>query len=205
MKLKVLDLSRVLAGPLCSMMLGRPRRRRDKSRTAGNRAMRLGGGGRRSTPMDKAPTFFRSIGTRRAWRPISLSRDRPGDRVLMQTADVVLENFVAGSLGRLGLIRDASWKKIHRSSGAPFPVSAPAPRGPATISSCRPSVGGWRSRARGGTADENWRRTRRRDRGKGRHDRHPRRGRRARQWFTLRMEERRIDISLADSARARRS
>jgi crotonobetainyl-CoA:carnitine CoA-transferase CaiB-like acyl-CoA transferase len=103
MKLKVLDLSRVLAGPVCSMMLGdlgadvikveRP--------AAGDETR---GWGPPFDP-DGESAYFLSVNRNKKSLAADLSVDE--DRRLIEhligEADVVLENFLGGALTRLGL------------------------------------------------------------------------------------------------------
>jgi crotonobetainyl-CoA:carnitine CoA-transferase CaiB-like acyl-CoA transferase len=103
MRLKVLDLSRVLAGPYCTMMLGdlgadvikveRPE---------------LGDETRRWGPPfdpDGASAYFLSINRNKKSLAADLgeARDQALVRELIREADVVVENFLGGTLERLGL------------------------------------------------------------------------------------------------------
>lgn len=103
MKLKVLDLSRVLAGPLCSMMLGdlgadvikveRP--------VVGDETR---GWGPPFDP-DGDSAYFLSVNRNKKSlaADLSVAEDRHLIEALIADADVVLENFLRGSLDRLGL------------------------------------------------------------------------------------------------------
>jgi crotonobetainyl-CoA:carnitine CoA-transferase CaiB-like acyl-CoA transferase len=103
MKLKVLDLSRVLAGPVCSMMLGdlgadvikveRPE--------AGDETR---GWGPPFNP-DGESAYFLSVNRNKKSlvADLSAAEDRRLVEDLISGADVVLENFLAGALARLGL------------------------------------------------------------------------------------------------------
>jgi crotonobetainyl-CoA:carnitine CoA-transferase CaiB-like acyl-CoA transferase len=103
MKLKVLDLSRVLAGPVCSMMLGdlgadvikveRP--------VAGDETR---GWGPPFNP-DGESAYFLSVNRNKKSlaADLSVAEDRRLIEDLIAEADVVLENFLGGSLARLGL------------------------------------------------------------------------------------------------------
>jgi crotonobetainyl-CoA:carnitine CoA-transferase CaiB-like acyl-CoA transferase len=103
MKLKVLDLSRVLAGPLCSMMLGdlgadvikveRP--------AAGDETR---GWGPPFDP-DGESAYFLSVNRNKKSlaADLSVAEDRRLIEDLIAEADVVLENFLGGALARLGL------------------------------------------------------------------------------------------------------
>jgi crotonobetainyl-CoA:carnitine CoA-transferase CaiB-like acyl-CoA transferase len=103
MKLKVLDLSRVLAGPVCSMMLGdlgadviKVERRGEGDETRG--------WGPPFDP-DGESAYFLSVNRNKMSLAADLSEeaDCATVRGLIRGADVVLENFLPGSLGRLGL------------------------------------------------------------------------------------------------------
>jgi crotonobetainyl-CoA:carnitine CoA-transferase CaiB-like acyl-CoA transferase len=103
MKLKVLDLSRVLAGPVCSMMLGdlgadvikveRP--------GAGDETR---GWGPPFNP-DGESAYFLSVNRNKKSlvADLSAAEDRRLVEDLIAGADVVLENFLGGALARLGL------------------------------------------------------------------------------------------------------
>jgi crotonobetainyl-CoA:carnitine CoA-transferase CaiB-like acyl-CoA transferase len=103
MKLKVVDLSRVLAGPVCTMMLGdlgadviKVERRGDGDETRGW-----------GPPFDAdgESAYFLAINRNKKSLAAELSEetDRAIVLELIRGADVVLENFLPGSLGRLGL------------------------------------------------------------------------------------------------------
>jgi crotonobetainyl-CoA:carnitine CoA-transferase CaiB-like acyl-CoA transferase len=103
MKLKVLDLSRVLAGPVCSMMLGdlgadvikveRP--------VAGDETRGWG------PPFDRdgESAYFLSVNRNKksVAADLSVAEDRRFIEHLISEADVVLENFLGDALARLGL------------------------------------------------------------------------------------------------------
>jgi len=103
MKLKVLDLSRVLAGPVCSMILGdlgadvikveRP--------VAGDETR---GWGPPFDP-DGESAYFLSVNRNKKSlaADLSVAEDRRLIEDLIAEADVVLENFLGGALVRLGL------------------------------------------------------------------------------------------------------
>lgn len=103
MKLKVLDFSRVLAGPVCSMMLGdlgadvikveRP--------AAGDETR---GWGPPFDP-DGESAYFLSVNRNKKSlaADLSVAEDRRLIENLIAEADVVLENFLGGALTRLGL------------------------------------------------------------------------------------------------------
>src|SRR6202521_4187913 len=103
MKLKVLDLSRVLAGPVCSMMLGdlgadvikveRP--------VAGDETR----GGGPPVDGDGESAYFLSVNRnmKSLAADLSVAEDRGLIEDLIAGADVVLENFLSGALARLAL------------------------------------------------------------------------------------------------------
>jgi crotonobetainyl-CoA:carnitine CoA-transferase CaiB-like acyl-CoA transferase len=101
--LKVLDLSRVLAGPLCTMMLGdlgasviKVERPSDGDETRGW-----------GPPFDDRGESAYFLAVNRNKLSVALDFANPGDLALVQQlargADVVVDNFRAGSLERLGL------------------------------------------------------------------------------------------------------
>jgi crotonobetainyl-CoA:carnitine CoA-transferase CaiB-like acyl-CoA transferase len=103
MKLKILDLSRVLAGPLCSMILGDLGADVIKVERKGSGDETRGWG----PPFngDGESAYFLSVNRNK--KSIALDLSEPNDRRVVENlaaeADVVVENFVDGSLGRLGL------------------------------------------------------------------------------------------------------
>ena len=103
MKLKVLDLSRVLAGPLCSMILGDLGADVIKVERPGSGDETRGWG----PPFngDGESAYFLSVNRNKKSLAADLSdaSDRQVIERLVTEADVVLENFVDGALGRLGL------------------------------------------------------------------------------------------------------
>jgi crotonobetainyl-CoA:carnitine CoA-transferase CaiB-like acyl-CoA transferase len=107
MKLKVLDLSRVLAGPVCSMMLGDLGADVSKVERPGEGDETRGWG----PPFDAdgQSAYFLAINRNKKSLAADLSNatDRAVVLDLIRGADVVLENFLSGSLTRLGLDRDA--------------------------------------------------------------------------------------------------
>ena len=103
MKLKVLDLSRVLAGPVCSMMLGDLGADVIKvERPAGGDETR--GWGPPFDP-DGESAYFLSVNRNKKSlaADLSVAEDRRLIEDLIAEADVVLENFLDGALARLGL------------------------------------------------------------------------------------------------------
>jgi crotonobetainyl-CoA:carnitine CoA-transferase CaiB-like acyl-CoA transferase len=103
MKLKILDLSRVLAGPVCSMMLG----------DLGADVIKVERPGAGDETRDWGPPFnpdgesayFLSVNRNKksVVADLSLAEDRSLVEDLIAEADVVLENFLGGALARLGL------------------------------------------------------------------------------------------------------
>jgi glutaryl-CoA transferase len=103
MKLKVLDLSRVLAGPLCSMILGDLGADVIKVERAGSGDETRGWGPPFNA--DGRSAYFLSVNRNKKSIAADLSdaRDRAVIAKLVAGADVVLENFLEGSLARLGM------------------------------------------------------------------------------------------------------
>jgi crotonobetainyl-CoA:carnitine CoA-transferase CaiB-like acyl-CoA transferase len=103
MKLRVLDLSRVLAGPVCSMMLGDMGADVIKVERPGEGDETRGWG----PPFDPKgqSAYFLAINRNKKSIAADLSdlRDRAVVLDLIGGADVVLDNFLSGSLERLGL------------------------------------------------------------------------------------------------------
>jgi crotonobetainyl-CoA:carnitine CoA-transferase CaiB-like acyl-CoA transferase len=103
MKLKVLDLTRVLAGPVCSMMLG------DLGADVIKVERPVGGDETRGwgPPFDSdgESAYFLSVNRNKKSlaADLSVAEDRGLVEDLIGDADVVLENFLGGSLARLGL------------------------------------------------------------------------------------------------------
>jgi glutaryl-CoA transferase len=103
MKLKVVDLSRVLAGPVCSMMLGDMGADVIKVERPGEGDETRGWG----PPFDPDGQSAYFLAINRNKKSIALDLRAPSDRAvildLISDADVVLDNFLFGSLERLGL------------------------------------------------------------------------------------------------------
>jgi crotonobetainyl-CoA:carnitine CoA-transferase CaiB-like acyl-CoA transferase len=103
MKLKVLDLSRVLAGPVCSMILG------DLGADVIKVERPLAGDETRGwgPPFDHdgESAYFLSVNRNKKSlaADLSVAEDRRLIEDLIAEADVVLENFLGGALVRLGL------------------------------------------------------------------------------------------------------
>jgi crotonobetainyl-CoA:carnitine CoA-transferase CaiB-like acyl-CoA transferase len=106
MKLKVLDMSRVLAGPVCSMMLGDMGADVIKVERPGDGDETRGWG----PPFDRDGESAYFLAINRNKKSIALDLGDAGDRSvvldLISGADVVLDNFLAGSLERAGLAPD---------------------------------------------------------------------------------------------------
>lgn len=101
--IKVLDLSRVLAGPLCTMMLG------DMGAEVLKVERPQGGDETRGwgPPFDPSGESAYYLSINRNKLGVALDLDSPTDRYLLETllaeADVVVENFRPGVLARRGL------------------------------------------------------------------------------------------------------
>lgn len=103
MNLKVLDLSRVLAGPVCSMMLGDLGADVIKVERPGGGDETRGWGPPFNSDGESA--YFLAINRNKKGIAADLTdeADRSVVLDLIRGADVVLENFLSGSLERLGL------------------------------------------------------------------------------------------------------
>lgn len=101
MKLRVLDLSRVLAGPVCSMVLGDLGADVIKIERPGSGDETRGWG----PPFDSSgqSAYFLAVNRNKKSLAADLGRDRSLVLDLMAGADVVLENFLPGSLQKLGV------------------------------------------------------------------------------------------------------
>jgi crotonobetainyl-CoA:carnitine CoA-transferase CaiB-like acyl-CoA transferase len=114
MKLKVVDLSRVLAGPVCSMMLG----------DLGADVIKVERPGRGDETRGWGPPFNADgesayyLSVNRNKKSVAADLGSPADRALIleliRSADVVLDNFLAGTLQRLGVDRDHELKENSR-------------------------------------------------------------------------------------------
>ncbi|NCW52038.1 MAG: CoA transferase, partial [Betaproteobacteria bacterium] len=98
--MRVLDLSRVLAGPLCAQVLGDLGADVIKVESpAGDETRRLGKPGEEGS----APYF---MGLNRNKKGIVLNFDNEADRTrlhaLIEQSDVLIENFLQGSMARWG-------------------------------------------------------------------------------------------------------
>jgi len=107
MQLKVLDLSRVLAGPVCSMILGDLGADVIKVERPGAGDETRGWGPPFNSDGESA--YFLAVNRNKKSVAIDIA-DSAGRQLLIDLicgADVVLENFLPGALDRLGLHRDA--------------------------------------------------------------------------------------------------
>jgi crotonobetainyl-CoA:carnitine CoA-transferase CaiB-like acyl-CoA transferase len=114
MKLKVVDLSRVLAGPVCSMMLGDLGADVVKVERPGRGDETRGWG----PPFDDQgqSAYFLAVNRNKKSlaADLAISRDRSVVLDLIRSADVVLDNFLPGSRQALGLDRDAELRRNPR-------------------------------------------------------------------------------------------
>ncbi len=108
----VLDITRVVAGPYCSMILGGPRRDGDQDRAPREPRLRA-----RLPAAAVAPTttafsaFFAQFNRNKLGLTLDLAHRRTARRCCARSsarADVLVENFRAGTMDKLGLgLRDA--------------------------------------------------------------------------------------------------
>ena len=144
---KVLDMSRVLAGPLCTMMLG------DMGAEVLKVERPLGGDETRGwgPPFDERGISAYYLSVNRNKLGIDLDLDAPGDRTLLLSlaagADVVVENFRPGVLARRGLDSDTVCARCVKSplwrpttgpltEGTSLPLPCPEPCS-VVVSLCR--------------------------------------------------------------------
>jgi len=106
MRAQVLDMTRVLAGPLCSMILGDLGADVIKVERPGDGDETRGWG----PPFDSEGQSAYFLGINRNKKSLAADLSSPADRALLLSliaeADVVLENFLPGSLRRLGFDAD---------------------------------------------------------------------------------------------------
>ncbi|HSR41636.1 MAG TPA: CoA transferase, partial [Longimicrobiales bacterium] len=102
---RVVDLTQVMAGPFCTMLLGdlgadvikvEPRGRGDLSRSMGGEGLRLRGD-------DNAPFLALNRNKRSVVLDLKDEGEAEAFRALARTADVVVENFRPGVSDRLGI------------------------------------------------------------------------------------------------------
>ena len=138
---RVVDLTRILAGPLCAMMLGDMGADVIKVEPPGTGDDTRGWG-----PPFAAGEAAYFLGVNRNKRSLTLNMAAPpGQQVLaglIEKADVLIDNFKLGTLEKWGF-GDAWFERTRRRScGARSPAMAQAgrrPRSRDTTSSCRPS------------------------------------------------------------------
>ena len=136
--LLVVDLTRVLAGPYCTMMLADMGARVIKIEQPGT-----GDDSRAYGPfVDGKSVYFNFVN--RGKESIALSLKDDEDRALflrmVQRADVVVENFRPGTMERLGFSYDALAKinpRLIYASCSGFGQTGPMSRRPPTTPSCR--------------------------------------------------------------------
>lgn len=110
--LRVVDLSRVLAGPLCAQMLADHGASVIKVEPPdGDEARRIG------PPLDERGEVAYFAALNRGKRSIALDLSRPAGREilerLLQDADVLIENFLPGTMEKWGLGYEASLASRH--------------------------------------------------------------------------------------------
>ena len=142
--LKVVDLSRVLAGPLCTQMLADHGANVVKIEPpAGDETRGLG------PPFDASgqAAYFGAVNRGKRGMALDLSRaeGRAVLEVLLKDADVLVENFLPGTMERWGLGYEAVLSaRFPGWSIAPSPASAPTARWadyPVTMRCCRRCAG----------------------------------------------------------------
>ena len=105
--IRILDLTRVLAGPFCTMMLGEQGAEIVKIETpnGGDDARQIG------PFVDGRSGYFMSIN--RGKKSVALDLKAPADRAhferLLETADVLVENYRGGTMEKLGY----GWAALH--------------------------------------------------------------------------------------------
>src|SRR5436853_485105 len=114
MRLRVVDLSRVLAGPLCSMILGDLGADVIKVERPGPGDETRGWG----PPFDASGESAYFLSVNRNKKSVALDLGANADRAvlfdLLAEADVVLENFLPGALDKLGIDAEAQLDKNAR-------------------------------------------------------------------------------------------
>jgi len=126
---KVLDLTRVLAGPLCTMMLG------DLGADVVKIESPEGDDTRAWGPPFAAGESAYFLGVNRNKRSVVLNlATEPGRRLLARLLplhDVVVDNFRAGTLARWGF--DEAWLEAHAPRAVRCSITGYGPDGPAAI------------------------------------------------------------------------
>jgi len=139
--LRVIDLSRVLAGPLCTQMLADHGADVVKIEPpSGDETRQLG------PPFDAAGDAAYFSAVNRGKRALSLDLARPEGRAVLEAllndADILVENYLPGTMERWNLgCDDVCRSAIRGWCTAPSPASAPMARWaacPATTRCCRP-------------------------------------------------------------------
>jgi crotonobetainyl-CoA:carnitine CoA-transferase CaiB-like acyl-CoA transferase len=112
--IRVLDLSRVLAGPLCTMMLGDLGADVIKVERPGTGDDTRGWGPPFADDGDAA--YFRSVNRNKLSITLDLQTEADSEvaRKLLETADIVIDNFVPGQLSRYGIDKDAELARNTR-------------------------------------------------------------------------------------------
>ncbi len=112
--IRVLDLSRVLAGPLCTMMLGDLGADVIKVERPGTGDDTRGWGPPFADDGDAA--YFRSVNRNKLSITLDLQTEADSEvaRMLLETADIVIDNFVPGQLSRYGIDKDAELARNTR-------------------------------------------------------------------------------------------
>ncbi len=112
--IRVLDLSRVLAGPLCTMMLGDLGADVIKVERPGSGDDTRGWGPPFADDGDAA--YFRSVNRNKLSITLDLQTEADSEvaRKLLETADIVIDNFVPGQLSRYGIDKDAELARNTR-------------------------------------------------------------------------------------------
>jgi crotonobetainyl-CoA:carnitine CoA-transferase CaiB-like acyl-CoA transferase len=112
--IRVLDLSRVLAGPLCTMMLGDLGADVIKVERPGSGDDTRGWGPPFADDGDAA--YFRSVNRNKLSITLDLQTEADSEvaRMLLETADIVIDNFVPGQLSRYGIDKDAELARNTR-------------------------------------------------------------------------------------------
>lgn len=128
--IRVLDLTRVLAGPVCTMLLG----------DLGADVIKVERPGRGDDTRDWGPPFDERgesayyLSTNRNKYSLAADLGEASDRELllslMDAADVVVENFLPGSLERLGIVADAGIRRNAKLIWCTISGFGPASRRP---------------------------------------------------------------------------